>query len=217
MIRIKICCIANIKEARLALSAGADALGLVSEMPSGPGVISEKDIKSVIHQLGPFITSVLLTSKRTAKEIADQVDFCRPRAVQLCESLDIAELQKLKDMVSGVALIHVIHVNARESLAEAKTYEPYVHAFLLDTGQRSGPLKQLGGTGKTHDWSISAKIVKRVNVPVILAGGLNTQNVNRAIENVKPYAVDVCSGVRTGDRLDPRKLSEFISVTRVNG
>ena len=98
--------------------------------------------------------------------------------------------------------------------AEAKIYEPLISAFLLDTGRRSGRLKQLGGTGKTHDWSISAEIVKSVKIPVILAGGLNAQNVKQAIEYVKPYAVDVCSGVRTGNRLDPAKLSEFISIVR---
>jgi len=212
MTRIKICCIANSEEASIATSLGADAIGLVSEMPSGPGVISELQIKQIIEKTPPFVIPVLLTSKINALEICDQVNYCRPRAVQLCEPLNESDLKQLAKLLPGISLIRVIHVTGQESIKEAKTYASYVNAFLLDTGNRSGPKKQLGGTGETHDWSISAEIVKSVDVPVILAGGLNPQNVKQAIEYIKPYAVDVCSGVRTNDQLDPEKLSEFISV-----
>jgi len=214
MTRIKICCITNSEEAHIAASNGADALGFVSGMPSGPGVIPESEIKNIISGLGPFVLPILLTSKNTAADIVIQFNYCCPGTFQLCEPMTEKELRKLTILLPGVALIRVIHVSGPESLAEAKIYEPLISAFLLDTGQRSGRLKQLGGTGKTHDWSISAEIVKSVKIPVILAGGLNAQNVKQAIEHVKPYAVDVCSGVRTGNRLDPVKLSEFISIVR---
>jgi len=211
MIRIKICCITNFEEAQIATSCGVDALGLVSEMPSGPGVISELQIKQIIEKLQPFVIPVLLTSKNIAVEICDQVDYCLPRAVQLCEPLDESELKQLAKLLPGTPLIRVIHVSGQESIEEAKIYASYVNSFLLDTGKRSGPKKQLGGTGETHDWSISREIVKSVDVPVILAGGLNPQNVKQAVKYVKPYAVDVCSGVRTNGQLDPTKLTKLIS------
>jgi phosphoribosylanthranilate isomerase len=214
MTRIKICCIANSEEASIAKSLGADAIGLVSEMPSGPGMISEFQIKQIIKKLPPFVIPVLLTSKNRAVPICDQVKYCRPRAVQLCEPLDESELKQLTQLIPGIPLIRVIHVSGQESVEEAKTYESYVNGLLLDTGQRSGPAKQLGGTGKTHDWFISAEIVKSVNVPVILAGGLNPQNVKQAVKYVKPYAVDVCSGVRSNGQLDSAKLYQFISAVR---
>jgi phosphoribosylanthranilate isomerase len=216
MTRIKICCITSSEEAHIAASNGADALGFVSDMPSGPGVISESEIKNIISGLGPFVLPVLLTSKNTAADISVQYNYCCPGAFQLCEPMTEKELRKLTKLLPAVPLIRVIHVSGPESLEEAKFYEPFINAFLLDTGQRSGRLKQLGGTGKTHDWSLSTEIVKSVKIPVILAGGLNAQNVKQAIEYVKPYAVDVCSGVRTNNRLDPVKLSEFISIVRAS-
>ncbi len=211
MIRIKICCISSIKEARLAIATGAHALGLVSDMPSGPGVISEDEIAKIISAIGPFVIPVLLTSRKNASDIVNQYRRCRPTVIQLCEPLDKEELNRLGDMLPGVPLVRVIHVSGPESLREAQWYQSYVSALLLDTGQRKGPGKQLGGTGQIHDWTISAKIVESVKIPVVLAGGLTADNVRQAIEQVRPYGVDVCSGVRTNDQLDPVKLSRFIA------
>lgn len=201
----------NFSEAQTAMSYGANALGLVSEMPSGPGVLSEDEIKNIIARMDPFVMPVLLTSKKTANDIFAQFEYCKPGALQLCEPMTEQELKYLSRALPGIPLIRVIHVSGLESVEEAKTFESLASAFLLDTGQRSGPIKQLGGTGITHDWSISAKIVSEVHVPVILAGGLNPENVKQAAEYVKPYAVDVCSGVRTNNNLDRQKLSEFMA------
>ena len=214
MTRIKICCIKDQNEASLASEAGAYALGLVSAMPSGPGVISDQDIKTIIAGCSPFITTVLLTSKNDPVEIKQQADYCRPGAIQLCEPVTESVLQQLREILPGISLIRVIHVTGPESVAEAHQFSCLVDAFLLDTGQRSGPQKQLGGTGRTHDWSLSAEIVEMINKPVILAGGLNPGNVQEAIQKVRPYAVDVCSGVRSNDRLDEKKLQRFIQAVQ---
>ena len=85
-----------------------------------------------------------------------------------------------------------------------------VDAWRLDSGNRTLPVKELGGTGRTHDWGLSARIVAEAGVPVFLAGGLCAGNVGQAIRSVRPYGVDLCSGVRTGDALDERKLLAFM-------
>lgn len=208
--RIKICCIQDRHEAEMAAEAGAHALGLVSSMPSGPGVISDDEIKSIITGIKPFTIPVLLTSKNDPAEIRAQALYCKPGAIQLCEPLTESALQTLRKLLPGTALIRVIHVSGKESVTEAHQFSSLVDAFLLDTGQRSGPQKQLGGTGKTHDWNLSSEIVRTANRPVILAGGLNPENVQAAIKAVRPYAVDVCSGVRSENKLDAKKLHDFI-------
>ena len=111
-------------------------------------------------------------------------------------------------------VIRVIHVHGEGSIEEAVAISPHVDGILLDSGSKKGSVVELGGTGRTHDWDVSRRIVEAVEVPVILAGGLNPGNVVEAVRLVKPYAVDVCSGVRTGERLDPGKLQSFMSRVR---
>jgi phosphoribosylanthranilate isomerase len=214
MIQIKICCIKNAAEAKLAVQTGANALGLVSQMPSGPGVITYESIRDIISGLAPFVTSVLLTSKSSDKRIKEQLDYCRPDAVQLCEPVSVETLISLRTIFPRTRFIRVIHVTGEDSIREALDFQNFVNAFLLDTGQRSGPQKQLGGTGRVHDWAISAEIVRQVHIPVILAGGLNAENVTTAIKTAHPYAVDVCSGVRSNGKLDTQKLTEFVNAVR---
>jgi len=214
MTRIKICCITSPEEARQATNAGADALGFVSNMPSGPGIISEQKIKRIIPQLNPFIIPVLLTCENIPKNLVNQYRYCRPAAIQLCEPLTIPNLQILRRKLPGVTLIHVIHVKDNKAIKEAEDYASLADAFLLDTGQRSGLKKQLGGTGQVHDWSLSTIIVQTCAKPVILAGGLKIENVAEAIKTVRPYAVDVCSGVRSNNKLDQTKLYSFIDAVK---
>jgi len=96
-------------------------------------------------------------------------------------------------------------------------YEPFVDAFLLDSGKTFGPEQQFGGTGATHNWTISRRFVESTDIPVYLAGGLNSANVFEAITQVRPYGVDLCTGVRTDDQLDPAKLEAFMSEVRRAG
>jgi phosphoribosylanthranilate isomerase len=215
MTRVKICCITSVEEGRLAVGQGASAVGLVSAMPSGPGVITEERIAEIAATVPPPVATVLLTSRVEADEIIAQQRRCRTRAVQLCDRVGPRVLTRLRQELPRVSLIQVIHVTGPEAVDEALATAPLVDALLLDSGKPSAAVKQLGGTGQVHDWSLSARIVNECGVPVLLAGGLNPDNVAEAISTVHPFAVDVCSGVRTDDRLDPDKLERFMNAAAV--
>jgi phosphoribosylanthranilate isomerase len=207
---IKICCIQSVDEARMAIDAGADALGLVSAMPSGPGPIHEE----LIAQIAPHITSnlwsVLLTSKLTAAEIIAQQRRIGVNTLQLVDAVPLVELANLRRELPGVRLMQVIHVTGEGSLTQAQEYAPHVDALLLDSGNPALAIKELGGTGRTHDWKLSRAIVESVHVPVFLAGGLNALNVVEAIRIVHPYGVDLCSGVRANGKLNSERLTSFV-------
>jgi phosphoribosylanthranilate isomerase len=210
MTRIKICCIASIEEAKMAINCGASALGLVSKMPSGPGVISEELISNIAESIPPGISSFLLTSLQNVDEIIQQQKYCKTNTIQLCDRLIEGTHLELKNTLPGIKIVQVIHVNDEDSILEAIDVSNYVDAILLDSGNQKLDVKVLGGTGKTHDWTISKKIVESVNVPVFLAGGLNSENVLDAIQQVRPFGVDICSGVRTNGKLDKSKLKQFV-------
>lgn len=207
--RVKICCIASIDEARTAIAYGASALGLVSAMPSGPGVISEEKIAEIVAAVPPPIATFLLTSKQDAPSIIRQQRKCRTNTIQLCDRIETGVYRQLRDALPGIALVQVIHVNGRDSLDEATTVAPFVDALLLDSGNQKSSVKELGGTGRVHDWSISKAIRESVDKPIFLAGGLNGENVPRAISEVAPFGLDLCSGVRTNGMLDRTKLARF--------
>lgn len=207
--RVKICCISSLEEAALAVSYGADALGLVSEMPSGPGVISDDLAREIAASVPPAVASFLLSSRQSAAGIIEQQHYVRANTLQIVDHLAEGTYQDLRDALPGIALVQVIHVQDEESLAEALSVAPEVDAVLLDSGNQRLAVKLLGGTGRTHDWTISRRIVEQVSKPVFLAGGLRPENVREAVEQVRPFGVDVCSGVRTDGKLDERKLSAF--------
>lgn len=196
--RVKICCIASIDEARLAIEHGAAALGLVSQMPSGPGVIDEARIAEIAAWVPPPIATFLLTAQTQAEAIVRQHALCRTTTIQLVDAVAPAELQRLRRELPGVKRVQVIHVQTEASVDEALQAAPHVDALLLDSGRPGLPVKELGGTGRVHDWQLSRRIRELSPVPVFLAGGLNAGNVRAAIEAVQPFGIDVCSGVRGG-------------------
>jgi phosphoribosylanthranilate isomerase len=212
--RVKICCIGSVDEAWTAIRLGASAVGLVAEMPSGPGVIPEATIKSIAAIVPPGVASFLLTSKQDAASIIGQQRRCGTNTIQICDRLETHSYHELRAAMSGISLVQVIHVRGKESVTEALEAAVHVNAILLDSGNQSLPVKELGGTGRTHDWTISRTIRESVGVPVFLAGGLNASNIREAIEQVGPFGVDVCSGVRTDGLLDQRKLTDFFSEIR---
>jgi phosphoribosylanthranilate isomerase len=206
---VKVCCIGSVEEAKLAIRYGASALGLVSEMPSGPGVISEGMIAQVASLVPPAVSSFLLTSKPDTLAIIAQQRRLGVNTIQICDRLQSGGYDDLRQALPGISIIQVIHVTGSESVEEAVSIAPYVHGLLLDSGNQSKTIKELGGTGRIHDWTFSRQIRELVDVPVFLAGGLNPDNVTAAIQQVEPFAVDVCSGVRTNGKLDEEKLSKF--------
>lgn len=209
-VRVKICCISSPEEARLAISYGASAIGLVSAMPSGPGPIPEELIAEIAATIPPGVSSFLLTSRLDAASIIEQQRKTRVNTLQLVDAVPLETYRDLRRELPGIGLVQVVHVTGIQAIEEACRVAPYADALLLDSGNPSLTVKELGGTGRTHDWMISRRIREEVGAPIFLAGGLRAENVADAIRQVKPYAVDVCSGARTNGRLDEEKLSRFL-------
>ena len=207
--RVKICCILSVEEMRLAVKYGASAIGLVSEMPSGPGVISEELIEEIAIHTPPGVSTFLLTSKQSVGEIITQQKRCKTNTIQVVDHLLEGTHKELKDALPGISIVQVIHVNDESSIEEAIKVSTNVDAILLDSGNQKLDIKVLGGTGRTHDWELSKKIVELVKKPVFLAGGLIPNNVQDAVETVQPFGLDLCSGVRTYEHLDEEKLRKF--------
>jgi phosphoribosylanthranilate isomerase len=211
-IRIKICCMQSEEEARLAIAAGADALGLVGTMPSGPGPIGNELIAAIAARVPPPVATFLLTSETEAEAIIAHARRCRTNTLQLVDRVEPADYLRLRTALPGVKLVQVVHVGGEEALAEAVAAAGHADALLLDSGKPHAAIKILGGTGRTHDWAISREIVDRVACPVFLAGGLRADNVAVAIRTVRPFGVDVCTGVRRADyTLDPMKVEAFVA------
>jgi phosphoribosylanthranilate isomerase len=209
---VKICCISSVEEARLAISLGASALGFVSSMPSGPGVIDEALIAEIVRHVPDPMGTFLLTSKQDAVSIETQHKVCKTSVIQLVDAVARTELRRLRLLLPTVSLVQVIHVNSEASVTEALDVAPYVDALLLDSGNPNLKIKELGGTGRIHDWSLSRKIRDACALPVYLAGGLNAGNVAEAIAMVRPFGLDLCSGVRTNGQLSATRLQEFMQV-----
>lgn len=207
--RVKICCIANEQEAADAISFGASAVGLVGEMPSGPGPISDEEIFRIAKTVPPPIATFLLTSQQTSQGIIDHHHRTKTNTIQIVDELPERDYAVIRDALPNVKLVQVIHVLGHRSADEAAELAEHVDAILLDSGNTKLEVKELGGTGRRHDWSLSRKIVETCGKPVFLAGGLNADNVREAIETVRPFGLDLCSGVRTDGKLDLRKLERF--------
>jgi phosphoribosylanthranilate isomerase len=186
---------------------GASAVGLVSRMPSGPGIISEELIAQIASEIPPAVASFLLTSEQAAKSIVAQQRRCRTNTVQICDRLSEGTYEDLTSAMPGISIVQVIHVIGPESVDEAVAVAQHVNGILLDSGNPALVTKELGGTGRKHNWALSLKIREQIDVPLFLAGGLNSSNVRQAIEEVGPYGLDICTGVRTDGKLDEKKLS----------
>jgi phosphoribosylanthranilate isomerase len=209
--RFKVCCIGGREEAALAIRYGASALGLVSEMPSGPGVIPEHLIREIAASTPPAVSTFLLTSRTDPDEIAEQHRRCGTTAIQLVDRIEPDAYDQLRAALPGVRLVQVVHVTDPESLDESVEAARHADALLLDSGRPDLAVKELGGTGRTHDWEVSRSIREAVEVPVFLAGGLGPENVAEAVRAVRPFAVDVCSGLRTAGRLAEAELARFVA------
>jgi phosphoribosylanthranilate isomerase len=212
--RVKVCCITSQAEAHLAIELGACALGLVGHMPSGPGVIPDDLIAEIAATVPPPIATFLLTSERSADEIIEHHRRVRTSTIQMVDAPAEGTYQQLRDELPGIKLVQVIHVTGPESLYDAIVAAPSVDALLLDSGRPDLAVKELGGTGRSHDWRVSRQIREAVDVPVFLAGGLRVDNVRDAIEEVEPFGLDLCTGVRTDGRLDLAKLGPFMAAVR---
>jgi phosphoribosylanthranilate isomerase len=208
-IKVKICCISSIEEAKLAIVHGAAAIGLVGRMPSGPGIITDDLIHSIAKTVLPPIDSFLLTSETTAEAIIEHHNKVNTTTIQMVDALSGREYHKIREAIPHVKLVQVIHVLDEKAVQEAIEISEWVDAILLDSGNPNLSTKVLGGTGKTHNWDLSKKIRENISIPTYLAGGINKDNIRMAIDHVQPYGIDLCSSVRTNGQLDERKLEEL--------
>ena len=209
-IRIKVCCISSKEEAKLAIQYGASALGLVGKMPSGPGVISDREIAQIARFIPPPLATFLLTRETSVRDIVNHHQKVHTSTIQIVDVLKDGSYQELRQDLPGIKLVQVIHVVDECSIKEAFEAAQWADALLLDSGNPEAKVRELGGTGRVHNWDFSREIRERIKIPLFLAGGLNAENVQEAIEIVKPFGVDVCSGVRSNGFLDENKLKKFV-------
>jgi phosphoribosylanthranilate isomerase len=210
--RVKICCISSVEEARIAIECGASALGLVGQMPSGPGVIGDELINQIARTVPPPIATFLLTCETKPRDIISHYKRVNTTTIQIVDELENRDYELLRKELPNVKLVQVIHVIDHSSVKEAIEISNYVDAILLDSGNPNLMVKELGGTGRTHNWELSRQIRESIPIPLFLAGGLNKDNVKQAIETVQPFGIDLCSSVRTKGQLDKTKLEEFFNV-----
>ncbi|WP_215236385.1 phosphoribosylanthranilate isomerase [Dyadobacter linearis] len=213
--RVKICCISSVDEAMLAIEYGAAALGLVGHMPSGPGIISDELIKQIAEKVPPPIATFLLTSETKPQDIIAHYKKANTTTIQIVDELEKREYQTLRKELPNVKLVQVIHVTDESAIKEAVELSTYVDAILLDSGNPNLTVKELGGTGRIHNWEISRRIRQSIKIPLFLAGGINKDNVRQAIEVVQPFGLDLCSSVRTDGKLDPEKLRDFFNAVEL--
>ncbi|MCB9033274.1 MAG: phosphoribosylanthranilate isomerase [Chitinophagales bacterium] len=209
--RVKICCISSIEEAKMAIACGAAALGLVGHMPSGPGVIKDELIAEIVKIVPPPIATFLLTSETNSRNIINHYKKTNTTTIQIVDELEERAYDLLRKELPNVKLVQVIHVIDEHSVKEAIEISKFVDAILLDSGNPNLSVKELGGTGRTHDWELSTQIRNSIAIPIFLAGGLNKDNVKEAITKVQPFGLDLCSSVRTNGKLDNQKLTAFFN------
>ena len=209
--KVKICCISSIEEAELAIRFGATELGLVGPMPSGPGIISEDQFAKIVKAVPDNINTFFLTSETDTKHIIKQHKRVNTTTIQIVDKLSSGTYYDLRSAIPKIKLVQVIHVIDENSIVEAQEIASEVDYVLLDSGNPNKQVKELGGTGRTHNWELSNRIVKSIDTPVFLAGGLNPLNIRKAIETVNPYGVDLCSSVRADGRLNSEKLFSFFT------
>ncbi len=209
--RVKVCCITSPEALALATRYGADAVGLVGPMPSGTGIIGLGRARQLAALTPPPVASFLLSCATRPADLVDEARRVAPSALQIVDAVEPAAYAHLRRELPGLKLVQVLHVTGEAALEEARALHGLADALLLDSGEPDAPVRRLGGTGRTHDWSISARIVAESPLPVLLAGGLTPANVAEAIRTVRPFGVDLCTGLRTEGRLDEAKLAAFMA------
>jgi len=214
MVNIKICGITNERDAIYSAEFGADYLGFLVEIPSSVDTISREEAKRIIRKIPLEVIPVLVTYLDKADNIIELAEFVKPAVIQLHKEIEIGEIGLIRKALPKVKITYTIHVENDDDIKNMRDVERYVDYILLDTIANG----RIGGTGKTHDWNISRRIVRQCKKPVFLAGGLNPENVIEAIAKVKPFGVDVNTGVKSKPRVkDYNKLRQFIERAKMMG
>lgn len=207
MTKVKVCGIMSEDELISAVMAGADALGFVVEIEDSRHSLSAGEAADLISKVPVYTKSVAVIAPRDVNSAVQLAEKTRADVLQLHGKMAPRDLAELKSRVHQ-KLVAALAADA--GVAEAKRYGMVADAILLDSMVDG----KLGGTGKVHDWDLSREIVRNLRLPVILAGGLNPENVAQAIEKVRPYAVDVSSGLESAGKKDPEKIKSFVMEVR---
>lgn len=195
--RVKICCIQNPDEARLAIGVGADSLGLVSSTPASPQVMRPEKIREITQLIPPSIDAFVLTALDSSWDLIDLIRNVKNRTIQLIDRLNTGNYLEIRASIPCVKIVQTIDASHEEAFDQAIRIDSYVDAILLKAN--------LHGS-----WEVCREIVEHVQTPVFLSGDLHALNVREAIEAIRPFGVDVCEGVRTEGKLDAEKLRRFI-------
>ncbi|MBE6506754.1 MAG: phosphoribosylanthranilate isomerase [Methanocorpusculum parvum] len=207
--KCKICGTGTRDDLEIAVTAGADAVGfIVGTTHTSEDSLSPAEARAMIRSLPPFVSGVVVTHLTDADDLVRIVEETGCSVLQIQDSVPVETLVLLREQFSYLFLIKAVHVLDESAVDTAKSFEPYADAVLLD----SRTADRIGGTGITHDWSISAKVVEAVSKPVILAGGLRPENLAAAMSVVKPYAVDVHSGVKRDGVRDFDRTRDFVRI-----
>ena len=206
-VKVKICGVTNREDAHLVVDSGADMLGMIVDVPvETPRKISIEKAEELAKGIGDAINIVVVLCPRSVEEVETVVRRLEPFGVQMHGFESNAFLRDVREVLPDVKLIKTVHVDEQGTVHGVMPEEDYVDFILLDTFS-----VQIGGTGKTHRWDISRKIVEDSIIPVILSGGLTPENVGDAIKEVNPYGVDVASGVESsGGRKSKEKVLQFM-------
>jgi phosphoribosylanthranilate isomerase len=207
--RVKICGVCRVEDALAAAAAGADAVGcLVGLDRASPEQVSATEARTVFSVLPPFVARVLVTHRTTLAEVSGLAREAAATTIQLHGDFPLVAIPALREALPFAAIVKCVHVTGEDAIAAAQAVARVADAVLLDTKVRG----RIGGTGKVHDWSISARIVESLDKPVILAGGLSPENVAEAIARVRPFGVDVNTGTRgTPGTKDHAKVRAFVA------
>jgi phosphoribosylanthranilate isomerase len=208
--RIKICGIKRIEDAIIAAYCGADAIGLVvGQKHNSDDFIDKHLAQKIVKECPPYISPVLVTELDDPEEVSNLASQIGVSSIQLHSNCTVDNIVSLRKVLPYVKIIKNFHVNGSETIHAMKPFEAVVDAFILDTLDLAND--KVGGTGLVHDWNISRDIIKKVSRPVILAGGLTQENVEEAIRFVKPYGVDVSSGLKDSSGFkDKTKMINFV-------
>lgn len=212
--KVKICGIKRIEDALKAVEYGADAIGLlVGQAHASKDFIDKKKAKEIVDGIPPFISTVMVTHMVDVKLIIEFAKYIGVSTLQLHGDSTASHIKIIKKELVNVKIIKSIHVIDKSSIEKEKEYLGFADAILLDSINKA--TDQIGGTGLIHDWNISKEIVEKCPIPVILAGGLNSDNIEEAVDKVRPYGIDVNSGVKGKDGFkDYQKLKLFIERTK---
>jgi len=209
--RVKFCGTASLADMQSAIDAGCDAVGFIMGVThQSSDFVTPAEAAKMIRHLPPFIEPVAVTHLQETNDLIRLVRDSRCTTLQIQDTVEPSGIDTIRDALPYLKVLKAVHVMDESAIPTAKRYEPYADALILDTRTR----EKIGGTGIPHDWNISATIVANSAIPVILAGGLTPENVASAIRKVRPYGVDVHTGIKKDGVRSPERTLAFAREAR---